>query len=368
MPIVNRATLPEEFFDITSANLLVQPEPQYFHALLWKMALGASFDMLGGGIGMPVPGRAFGDAGAPYGGPLEADRLALADGLYSECCVVVPEIGKAPGHTVRLNRPSYANTTYTQAAREVTSGSTISTTPIAVTSEQVPLTLKRFAGPYDQANNRVAPFGIDRFDGSVMLHRPAQVVGKNLKRDFDRTIDTIVRTLMDTVAAAQIIRPTGMTADNDSLVAGTFPMTWSLLQRTMTDMDENNIPRFANGKRVAVITPRQSEQLAQDAQFNRLAVFERDFNPLYRGTYFRSAGEWDIFKSTTLQTPTNSSTVAIHYGQALSPGCCGSGVGDMPRTAYNSQDNYGETALVVWLLYAAFGLLDQRFVRRMTTD
>jgi len=366
MPLINRATLPQEFFDFTSAMLLTQPEPKYLHAKLIKAALGASFQgpsMLGF-----LPGRSFGDRGAPYvsDSDAEAARLSLSDDLYDASIQVIAELGSAPGQTVRMNRPSYANTTYTEASREVPSGSTVSVTPITVTSEQVPITLKRFAGPFDQANVRVAPYGIDRFDSSVMLHKPAQIVALNLKRDFDRTLDAWGVQLFDN--AATTVRPNGMVNDNTSVIAGSFPFSFRLIQSTETQLDTLNIPTFANGKRVLVLHPRQCEQLAQDAQFNRLSVFESDFNPLWKGAYWRSCGNFDIFKSTTLTQVTNANAVQIHYAQAFGPGGVGCGVGEMPRTAYNTQDNYGETALVIWLWYAGFATLDHRFIARITTD
>jgi hypothetical protein len=355
MTLVNRASLPQEFFDFWSARLLVQPEPMYLHGKLLKMALSASLDV-GGLLGMPISGRQFGGTGDPYQTDPEKGRLVLSDGLYDQSVVFVPELGKGPGHTVRINRPSFTNTTYTQASREVASGTTISVVPIAVSSEQTSVTLRRFAGPYDQTNTRVAPLGIDRFDGSVMLHRPAQITGLNLVRDFDRTLDKFGVTLFDN--ATTIVRPTGMTSDNSPAVAGDYPMTWSVLQSTERQLDDLNIPTFGNGKRVMVLHPRQ-----------RLARYERDINPLFNGTYVSSVGNWDIFKSTTLTTATASpSNVTVYYGQAFGPGGIGAGIGDMPRVAYNSQDNYGETALVIWLMYSGFEVLDSRFIARITTS
>ena len=38
MGIISRATLPAEFFDRTSAMMLIQPEPQYLYAQLVFMA------------------------------------------------------------------------------------------------------------------------------------------------------------------------------------------------------------------------------------------------------------------------------------------------------------------------------------------
>lgn len=366
MPQISRATLPQEFFDYYSSALLIQPEPMYLHARLIKMALNASFDV-GSQLGLPLAGRQFGGTGEPYQSNPETGRLVLSDGLYDQSLHVVPELGSAPGHTIRINRPSYANTTYTQVSREVAAGTTISTTPVAVGSEQTSITVRRFAGPYDSVNSRVAPYGIDRFDGSVMLHRPAQIVGLNMKRDFDRTLDHFGVLLFD--QANTIVRPTGMTDDNTPAVAGDFPFTWRLLQSTERQMDDANIPYFPNGKRVMALHPTQCEQLGNDAEFQRLARYDSTFNPLFNGTYFKTVGTWDLFKSTTLTTATASpSNVTVRYAQAWGPGAVGCGAGEMPRVAYNSQDNYGETALVIWLWYAGFEVLDSRFIFRITTS
>jgi hypothetical protein len=39
----------------------------------------------------------------------------------------------------------------------------------------------------------------------------------------------------------------------------------------------------------------------------------------------------------------------------------GCGAGGMPRTAWNTQDNFGENGLVCWLWYCGFEVLDDRF-------
>lgn len=356
--MISRATLPAEFFDITSNMLLVQPEPQYLHALLLKMAMSASLDA-GGPVNLP--GRpSIGESGAPYASA-ESGRLVLADPIYGSAVNFVAELGKGPGHTVRMNRPVFANTTYTTAAREVPAGSTISTTPVDLSSEQVSITLKRFAGPYDSTNSRVAPFGIDRFDASVAVHSLAKAVGTQLKRDFDRTIDQFGVALFDNVASGNVVRPDGMTDDNTSAAAGDFPLDYDTIARVESTLDTANIPRFPNGKRVMILHPRQCQQLVNDAQFARYAEFHKDMNPLFSGSYWKSIGGFDIFKSTTLSTSTNTNSVTIYKGQAFGPGMVGAGLGELPHVMPSTSDNYGEQALVIWLMYAGFATLDNRF-------
>lgn len=357
MPFVSRASLPQEFFDITSSMLLIQPEPQYFHAQLAKMALNAELNSALPGLGMP--GRdAIGANGENYAA-LADSQLVLDDPIMGEAIKVVAELGKAPGHTVRINRPAFANTTYTQASREVSNGSSISTTPIDVSSEQVSLTLRRFAGPYDSANSRVAPFGVDRFDASMSLHKLASIVGLHLKRDFDRWLDTVMVSLF--ASGSSTVRPSGFAADNDSLVAGDAPFDFDTLSRAAKALDEANVPVFANGKRVMVLHPNQIYQLKNDPQFSRYAESQAPVNPVLQKTYFKSVAGFDIFQSNTLSTASNSSSVTIYRGQAFGPGMVGVGAGMLPEVRFSTSDNYGEQALVIWLAYMGFTTLDNRF-------
>ncbi len=353
MAFTSRATLPAEFFDITSDMLLVQPEPQYLYARMWKASVGSELNV---GPLLGMPGRQFGGDGANYSN-LEADRFMMSDPLTSGVVKAVVDLGKAPGHTIRLNRPSFTNSTYTQASREVAAGASISTTGLAVSSEQTSITLKRFAGPYGSA---VQPYAIERFDAGLSLHKMAQIHGNNLKRDFDRSIDSFLVALLDLASTA--VYPQGMTAVNDSTVAGDFPLDWETVARTGKTMDEANLPTFPDGKRLLVITPQQKFQLQNDALFAKYAEKHPQLNPLLNPGYYKTCGDFHIFQSNTLATTVNSSSVPIHRAHAIAPGVVGSGLGELPRVAFAAEDNYGETAKVIWLLYAGFQLLDSRFV------
>ena len=70
---LNRGTLPQEFFDITSDMLLVQPEPQYLHGAMLQSAMGAALAQASD-VGLPF--RTLGGAGASYGSVAD-DRLML---------------------------------------------------------------------------------------------------------------------------------------------------------------------------------------------------------------------------------------------------------------------------------------------------
>lgn len=351
----SRVEIPENFYDITSSMLLVQPEPDYFYAQMWLNAMRAS---LAEPAEFGLPGRGVPTAGAPYA-PEDRDRLMLSSPLSTDVIAAKIDFSGAPGHTVRVNRPAYANTTYTQASRLVKTGDTISTTPITVGSEQNNLTLFRFGGPYDSANSRVAPYAIEAFDAQMGVHSMASMHGKHLKRDFHRFIDAVQVALLDD--AATTIYPEGMSADNDATTVGQFKMTYEQISRTEEEMDAANLPTFPDGFRLLVLSPKQCKQLKDDPQYARYAESHPQYNALFP-SYVKSVGKFHIFKSTTLSAVDNSSSIAIHRGHAIAPGALGAGMGRPPRVRPNTQDNYGETALVVWLADLAFKLFDNRFV------
>src|SRR6478736_2570879 len=141
MPTLNRFTLPEEFYDWTSEMLLLQPEPQYLYASMYKQAMSAELnvpDVLGL-AGRGVSGSAPGGYATPDDG-----RLQLAAAMGGEVIGFKMDFTGKPGSMVRVNRPKFTDTTYTKASRLVASNSTISTTPVNVGSEQVTLMLQRF--------------------------------------------------------------------------------------------------------------------------------------------------------------------------------------------------------------------------------
>jgi hypothetical protein len=360
---IQRATLPAEFFDRTSERLLITPEPQYLHARLILAAMSMSLDsMAGANIALPIPGRAVDAGGADYL-KLQDMQLELSDPLAEEAIVVVNDFMQEPqqGHVIRFNRPRFTDTTYTFASREVPAGTSISTTPINVGSDQVELTVKRWAGPYDSTNSRVAPYAVSRFDAQRAVHSIPKIADLHFTRDFHKTIDKFGVTLFDTVRSANIVYPTGITAVNDMLAVNSNPMDFETLLNAEKTLDDAGIPTFKDGKRLAVLTTRQCLQLSRDPEFRQSAQYFKEFNPLFVGAYKGTVSKTHIFQSTTLNQTANSSSIAIQYGQMFGPGMVGVGPASIPRVAPSTNDNYGEDPMAIWLLYAAFGVLDDSF-------
>ncbi len=341
--------MPENFYNITSDMLLVQPEPQYLYAQMFLGALGASLTVPGE---MGLPGRAVGGAGGAYSAE-DRDTLNLATALPSQIIAAEIDFNGKPGNTIRINRPVFANTTYTEASRRIGTATTISTTPITVSSQQTNLTLYRYGGPYDSVNSRVAPYGISAFDANMGVHKAASIHGTHFKRDFHKFIDATQVSLLDLASTA--VYPEGMSAVNDATVAGSFPFTFEQLCRVERDMDIANLPTFGDGFRALVLTPTQINQLRQDEKYRQSSVFMTQYSVLFPN-YVGSVGRFHIFKSNSLTVTNNSSSVPIHYGHAIAPGVLLAGMGRPPRVCASTNDNYGEDVLSIWLADLAFGI------------
>jgi hypothetical protein len=358
MGSLSRVQMPENFYDITSGMLLTAPEPQYPYADLFKLALQTSLQVPGE---LGLPGRAVGGAGANYSAA-ERDRLRLASALPREIFAAEFDFNGMAGSTIRINRPVFTDSTYTAASRLIAGGSTISTTPIAPKSGQNNLTLFRYGGPYDTA---VQPYGLEAFDAKMGVFKAASIVGTHMKRDFDKFLDAVWVTLFDLGATS--VYPEGMTADNDATTTGSFPFTFEQLGRTQRLMDVANLPTFGDGFRLLVLTPTQVEQLGLDGNYNSRAKEHAQYSSIFP-SYVSSVKRFHIFQSNTLTTTNNSSSIAIQGGQAIAPGAALGGMGRPPRVAANTNDNYGETALVVWLADLAFALANNSFVYKVRSS
>jgi hypothetical protein len=352
---VSRITLPENFADWNSAQLLAQPEPQYPFAGLFLSAIASSLSTPNG-IGLD--GRQITGAGAAFSSA-ERDRLELAQGLPSGLWALGVDFKSTMGGTVRVNRPAFANTTYTAASRRLSPGQTISTTPITIGMEQTHLVLERYAGPYDTANSRVAPYALEAFDAKMGLHSPSSMIGTHLKRDFHRFLDSVHVVLGDGGTA---VYPEGITADADITSTDSAPMTVEQLTRTTQLMDEASLATWPDGKRVMFMHPKQWKQLHHDPEFQVNSSFHKDLDILYGG-YAGTVCDWHCFVSSTLGATTNGSSVSVQRAIAMAPGGFMGGMGRPPMVKTSTADNYGETALCIWLADLAFGISDSRFFR-----
>lgn len=355
---IDTQTIPQEFFDITSGMLLRAPEPQYLYSIFLMSALASELQVPSE-LGLSIGDRAIAGQGADYGSA-DADRLSLSDPISQELFDAKIDFNGAPGTQMKFNRPTYTDSLYTKQSRLLNSMSSVSTTAMSVTSQQTTLTLERIGGPHNGTN--VAPLSVDKFSARLGVHNLVKIAKRHLIRDFWKTTDALVRDTIDSAGAANVVYPDGMTADNDATTKTAYPLDYETISRASKNMDDANLPTLADGRRVLVVTPAGYNQLKQDPAFQRYSEFHKEINPLFTGSYMRTLPEFHVFKSTTLTKSSNTSGVKVHYGHAIAPGALGAGMADVPRVVPNSNDQYGEEAIVIWRMYLALGALDSSFI------
>lgn len=275
MPVVSPAWLPSEFTEITSAIMLKAPVSQYLYARMVYMADAqaqlrvdpASFEWVNG---RGVPANA---GGAPVP-DLASMQLMLSDDVRGEVILVADELATQPGSVVKLNRPVFSGGGYTFAQRTIGSGQSMSTTPISLTGEQVPITINRYTGPFASGGSTPQPYGIDRFQAMQSVHSLAMRVGTHLINDRDHLVDAGVASLIDNPASGATLYPgdPNNTLSSDSaafITNGDRTFDYETILRAVAFLQSQNIPTFADGMYRLIVNPAQSKQLLSD--------------PVYRG-------------------------------------------------------------------------------------
>ncbi len=346
--------VPENYQYFYSDKLLQQPMPQFLFADMALTALATS---------LPIPsnfgldGRTIPSTGMKYPN-FNQDMFKLASELPGSIFAIGVDYNKKSGDTVKIKRPAWVTSdAYTAASREIKPRQVIGTTPTSFSGEQTHLTLKRYGGP--SSGGAVNPIGIEAFDANLGTIDLNSEGGAQLTYDFHKWLDYVH---VDLGSVGTAIYPSGMTAVNDATATEMFPLTIEQLLRLDKTMDEASLPKFADGTRLVVLTPHQVMQLKLDPDYAANAHEHPEFNILYSGNYVTTACGFHIFKSVSLATTANSSSVAVHYGQAFAPGAYMIGAGRPPSVRFHTSDNYGETALAIWLADMAFGVADSRMV------
>ena len=258
-----------------------------------------------------------------------------------------------------VNRPKYQDTTYTAASRTVAANSAISTVPISPGSEQVDLTIFRYAGPYDQANIRVAPYGIDAMDARMGVHK--------LSRSSVVT-SAATGTSSSTRSGSPTASRRWARAPAASTRRGTPRTTTSPRPAPLDGLQHDracralarqaNIPLRGDRKRILVITPQQGQN-SRTTRSTRDTPVPPDVQPALPGT--SRASKFDIFKSNTLNKGREQLERQRQPRPRVRSGPLRHRHGRRARVAPSTDDNYGETAKVIWIAYLAMQMFDNHF-------
>lgn len=380
MPVVSPAWLPSEFTEITSAIMLKAPVSQYLYARMVYMADAqaqlrvdpASFEWVNG---RGVPANA---GGAPVP-DLASMQLMLSDDVRGEVILVADELATQPGSVVKLNRPVFSGGGYTFAQRTIGSGQSMSTTPISLTGEQVPITINRYTGPFASGGSTPQPYGIDRFQAMQSVHSLAMRVGTHLINDRDHLVDAGVASLIDNPASGATLYPgdpnNTLSSDSSAFVTnGDRTFDYETILRAVAFLQSQNIPTFADGMYRLIVNPAQSKQLLSDPVYRGEAKYivnpPDPRNPLLDGWITNIGRQVEVYmsNSNTIDTSTVSG-VTINHAVMFGPQIVGR-VRDRDgvRIVLSSDDNYGETAKAMWLAYEGYAMLNQQFMVAIHSD
>jgi N4-gp56 family major capsid protein len=271
-----------------------------------------------------------------------------------------------------MDKPTLLGGTYTLASRTLTEGTRITANPIALAESQVAIPIVELGGPYDNGQTAVAPIGISDFLKRRARHEQIERVAVELRRDYNKVVDTILIALALSTSNQTIGSSgagggttTGMTTDGN-------PLTDADVRNIKKDLISRNIPTFANGRYLLCLSPQHEVDLAADAAFREIVRYPRvgdGGGPLLSG-YLGAYGGFDIVTSNNIPTVAVGSGGAVTGIQAIAMGpnalAWANGMDAMARMDKN--DDFQRENRYVWLAEHGFALLDANMVQKVVTS
>lgn len=358
MAITTSGTLTQEFVDQLSDQLILEPDAQYILAILAQAARAGALGIPGilGEAGVTANMQEAMGAGLGTLKLLDPRWMAVA-GNFAQ---VVSE-PTTPGKVILLDQPRYLGGTFTEASRTLTEGTRITANPQAATMGQVSVTIKEYAGPHDGA--AVAPIGVTDFLRRRAKHNLVQYLGLLLRRDRNKFVDRVIIDLM--LASTNVTTP-GDTAEG-ALVADQ-KLTDSMLRAIKRKLNERNVPTFANGLYMFVMSPKQEQDLKGDPEFRESVRYLTNESPLVTGHLTNHAG---LMLVTSTNIPTKGvgagGAVTGYQGMAFGPNAIGWAIGMDAEARRAKDDDFGREDRVVWIAHEGWKLLDTDFVERVVT-
>lgn len=383
MPSMSRGFNPANYEDwLTSVGmplLLPTPTPQYAFAQL-AMAGRLNFQAMNAGaetVQQFVSTEGGGAALSP-----DLDRLVRFADAYPNFVMGIDEFGKGKGDTIKFQRELYSNGGLTKSARQLSTSQIISTTGTAVTSEEVPVTLHEYGGPYASGASGIAPLEIENFDAKYRANKIslASKATRHLRHDYLYWLDSAVRN--EFISADTITLPDGISDVTGFVAGGGEEVTGEHFMRALKTLKDRNWQPFENGRYVALVPTSFDLQMWSDPQYQRASAnFTNGRNQIVG--YIGSLKDCDIFECSTLQSYAAASTVGgtgggtvpagvtLNEGIIVGPGAVGFGTtapdpeGVLgPVARFGDDTNFGRRAQVIWYALHALDVVDQRGVER----
>lgn len=381
---VTPSQIPSEFIDIASSQLLLQPDADYLWArsaysanLAAAAEMGMLMDLAGYSATQNRPLQVNGDAanllaamGYGEGGPMLLSLGATYPGLIKS----YSDLAKIPGENILIDRPVFVDTD-TQYANRVATATTklFGTNSQGTKMEQVSLIIRETLGPLDTGGN-LSPLSIQKFMLDRSKHNLALKLGADLKRDRYRFINAKIRgdILAAAIAAGYITyADVAFTAKTDYAGAGLDTMSVDLLRRMEEQLVGRYIPGpFGTRRYPTFIHNHQWVQLQADAEYQRMAVFQPEYNTLFPG-YRSTVGNAVICVDVLMPTISDlgaGANVTGYQAIMMGDGAYGWGVAKPAEVLRNPNDDGGRNNEFGWSAYEAFGVTDDRFFQVAYTD
>jgi hypothetical protein len=383
--VIGRGSLPanyEDFKGSVTANLLLPtPQPQYLFAQ-FAMAGRLSLAAMNAGAMSVQQYVSMAGAGAPISADL--DRLIRTADMYPGFFQTIDQFGKGLGDTVKFQRPVFSNGGLTKASRKLNTNQTISTTGRTIQTEEVPIILEEFHGPFGSGDTTPQPFAIWGFDAKYRANKMSLVslATLNLTQDYTVWLDTVMRDELRAGSTITLSDPS-YTDVTGYTVGGGSGFSLEQIMRARKALTDREWRPFPNGRYVLLVPTEFNTQMLTDVEYRELSKVHGDGRNQIFG-YIGSVQDVDIFECSTLKSyvatdtvpgtggGTVGTSVVLEEAIMVGPGAVGFGTvapdpeNEMgPVARFADDTNYGTVAKVIWYALHAIGGLDLRGTERL---
>jgi hypothetical protein len=383
--VIGRGSLPanyEDFINSATANLVLPtPQPQYLFA---HFAMAGRLSLAAMNAGATSAQQYVSMAGGGAAVSPDLDRLIRTADSYPGFFQTIDQFGLGKGDTIKFQRPVFSTGGLDRASRKLNTNATISTTGRTMQTEEVPIILEEFHGPYASDGSAVQPYAIWGFDAKYRANKLSLVslVSQQLGQDYTAWLDTVMRDELRAGTTITLSDPAF--ADVTSYAAGggsTFSLEHIL--RARKALSDREWKPFPNGRYVLLVPTVFNTQMVSDIEYRELSRVHMDGRNQLFG-YIGSVQDVDIFECSTLKSYAAASTVpgtgggtvgsgvTLQEAILVGPGAVGFGtVAPQPEGAmgpvarFADDTNYGTVSKVIWYALHAIGGLDLRGVERL---
>lgn len=373
--------LPADFTDRLSDELLLVPDGEFILAR-WAFAAALAAQMKeedGFDLAMMQlrEGRVAESGAAAnmaeamsqgMGGP-----LLLSMGMTYPDMVKMVKEAKLPGEVIKIDRPRFIDGATTEANRKLGPTSKVfGTNSQPIGMDQVDVTIVEYGGPGNAAGD-IVPINIGSFAQNRSAHDLILQTGYELRRDRTKFVDDLLYTRALAAAAANsdgVTRGGNVASDAAFTGADNEPFGFETIVRAGEAIKGRKVPGVGGaGRYPMLIDLHQASQLKLDPKYQRLAVFEPQWNPLFPG-YMKTVEDVIICVSNRMPRVTNlgaATNITGYQALIVAPNAIGWALARDAKAIRDRNDDGGRFNQFAWNAYEGWKILDERFCQKVVT-